>query len=128
MSDEVEKVTNSRGRRSSNDLDFLSESLDKILRSQIENQDEVLKHQTSLIQTLVNSRNDTAVLDQYYFNIVREIRMGYDSIMGGLSSKLTIPECPEATTTILILSSGLAISLLVHLVILFAAIKRSFTR
>ena len=128
MNDDAEKIINSRGRRSANDLDFLSESLDKILRSQIENQDEVLKHQTDLIQKLVNGRNDTAVLDQHYFNLVREIRVGYNAVRQGLESKMLIPNCPEATTTLLFLSAGLAVSLLINLIVLFATVKRTYKR
>ena len=128
MSSDADDIIAGRSKRSSNDLDFLSESLDKILRSQIENQDEVLKHQTNLIQQLVNSRNDTAVLDQHFFNLVTEIRRGYIAVRESIASRVMIPHCPEATATLLVLSISLGVSLLLHVVIMIAAIHRAFKR
>ena len=120
--------SNGREKRSTNELDFLSESLDKILQSQLKNQGEILEHQTNLIQNLVSARNDTAILDSHFYNIIREIRQGYLRMQDGLSSRLYVPSCPEATSTLYTLSICLIVSVLMNLASLVILICSCFKR
>ena len=125
MSQSAEKTVK-RDRRHTNELDFLSESLDKILRSQLTNQDEILEHQTNLIQKLVSARNDTAVLDSHFYNIIREIRQGYTRMQEGIVSSLYVPECPEANSTIYTMSFCLIVSILMNLIIMAVLLSSCF--
>lgn len=117
-----------RTRRSASEIDFLTQAIDKLMQTYLKNQDAVLNHQTEMVESLLSSQNSTEQIDNHFFTIIREIRRGYFNLMDNLEKKVIQPMCPTVTPALYLLVSGLFVSVIANLVLLYLTLRNTFIR
>ena len=127
MSDAEEDFP-SRARRSSSEVQFLAQSIDTMMDTYLKNQDAVLKHQTEMVEGLIQSQNGTEQIDNHFFNMMHEIRRGYFKLMENLEKRVIDPMCPKVTPFLYFTSAGLLVSLVTNIVMVFILCRLRRTR
>ena len=111
------KGVQKRSTRSTDYSDMLLDSLEKILDSNLQSQQEVIKYQSELIKNLLSKSNITDVVDGHFFNIYANIGKEFQSLRDDLHATILTPICPDFNKLFGQMSVGTILSLALNLVL-----------
>ena len=105
--------------------DMLLDSLEKILDSNLQSQQEVIKYQSGLIKNLLSKSNITEIVDDHFFNIYDDISREFQHLRDDLHATILTPVCPDFNQLFGQMAVGTILSLALNLVlVLYIVVSR----